>query len=165
MLYRNCRWWFGVVLLSLLALALGCSETDIPQSPEAPFLLTDVVFTNDISPRPFTTLRPGQAVNFDVGTAYTLAPDDGGNIRSLAITLDFDVVDSNADFIRELGRVPDKSMPIDKISNISRSALSIALPANLSRIHFVRVFAALGNASGGGLADTLSCEVTFWPLR
>jgi hypothetical protein len=95
MFYKKFKLLFLFVLLGVLAFVLACSETEIPNTPEEPFLLSLINISSDLTPRPFTTLSVGQSLTFSFKVSYTLAPQEASNRGNLRLDVGFLGIDSN----------------------------------------------------------------------
>jgi len=156
----SIRYIFIPVVLMILLMG-GCETDGIPTTPSAPFNLTRLSITRNVTPATNTVLAKNQSITFNVEVAYTVGAPEDSNLTALSVTLDFDMVDENGNFIQEIGAAPDFTTSVTKTSSTETHAISIFTPnppAGTTR--FVRILALMlsGNRIVGG-------ELNFWPLQ
>jgi hypothetical protein len=158
-----------IFIPGLLAMLLigGCETDGIPTTPSAPFNLTRLSITRNVTPATNTVLAKNQSVTFNVEVAYTVGAPEDSNLTALTVSLDFDMIrfgTVNPDsvyFIQEIGSVPDFSQQVTKSSSLETHALAITTPnPPTGTTRFVRILALItsGNRILGG-------EVNYWPLQ
>jgi len=133
MFYKNGYGLFGFALFGMMILVSGCSETDIPQTLEPPFITTKVGITNTTVPRPSTTLSVGTTTNFNVGVAYSLTPEDDLNKANLALSINFFGTDANNNIIG-IGPFPERRLPLTTNNLILTESISITIPLNARQV-------------------------------
>jgi hypothetical protein len=159
MFYKNDHWLFCAALLGIIIFGLGCSETDIPLTSEAPFLFTDIELTNNISPTPDTRLTRGSRVDFSVGIAYTLAPQEDSKRQNLFIRTRFIKRFGVADTDTTVLVLSD--MDINAASGILIESQSIVIPNDAVRM---QVWVRLVEVTPDG-AFSIREEEEFWPVQ
>ncbi len=157
---RSMR-FISISCAAMVMLMWGCETDGIPTTPSAPFNLTRLSITRNITPATNTVLAKNQSVTFNVEVAYTVGAPEDSNLTALALTLDFDMVDENGNFVQEIGGAPDFTTSVTKTSSTETHTLSIFTPnPSVGTTRFVRILALMvsGNRIVGG-------ELNFWPLQ
>jgi len=156
---RTCSLKFFLLFTGVVAF-VGCSDDNIPQTPQAPFSISDMWILNSTNPRPGNVLTIGQSVSINYGAAYTLSEQDAAKLANLSVTFDFDIIDAQGNFIQEVGDVPDNLININEAGGSVTATKSLAIPAEATNTNFLRLVALVRST-----ADTLMGDVRFWSLQ
>ena len=163
MVIKKCRLLFLFVLTIAI---LGCSETDIPNTPTEPFNLSRIAITN-LSPR--TTeidgtdkiLAVGTTVQFNFDVFYTLAPNEAINRNNIVLQILYQAEDENDIFLDSLG--PSFVVQEEPLNGNSNS-FSISNSINMTDLgvsYTVKLFAIFGDTNTGGFYADNSGELIF----
>jgi hypothetical protein len=143
-IYKLVLW----VMCMMTVGAMSCSDTDIPQTPEAPFAVSRIWIMNDGQPPFGTLLTAGANVTFDFQVAYALSEDDA-NRAGLQILVDFEFRDIN-DVAFELGVDPDGLLDLTESSDVISGSFPFAIPSNATAID---MFVEIHDVNGALLQD------------
>ena len=152
-----------IFIPGLLAMLLigGCETDGIPTTPSAPFNLTRLSITRNVTPATNTMLAKNQSVTFNIEVAYAVGAPEDSNLASLTVSLDFDMVDENGNFVQEIGGVPDFSTSVTASSSTESHSVTIFTPNPSSgTTRFVRILALISSGS-----RIVGGEIRFWPLQ
>jgi hypothetical protein len=150
-MFKNMFSWVLFISCMIGLSALSCKDTEIPQTPEAPFALTRMWIMNDAQPPLGTVLTPGTNVTFDFQVAYTLTEEDA-NRSGLLLLVDFEVRDA-ANVAFELGDDPDGTLDLTSSSDIIQGTFTFTIPANAA---VVDLFVEIQDSNGLLLQDARS---------
>ncbi|MCI0699302.1 hypothetical protein L0337_45780 [candidate division KSB1 bacterium] len=157
MFNKTCRLLGSAVWFCASIVVLGCSETDIPNTPEAPFLFTDVEFAQSTSPQLGTTLSRGSTINFNVGIAYTLAPEDDRDRQNITVAVLFQSISAT-----DTVDLAFSQKPVSAASGLVTESQQITLPNDAVTLS---VIIALLKALPGQDPTFPDFEVESWPIQ
>jgi hypothetical protein len=117
-----------VLLVVGIALILGgCKEDDIPATPDPPFLFTEMILSNGVTPDPSKTLAVGQNVTTSFQINYTLSPQDDQGRSKLALFAD--VYSENATgIITSLTPFPGTPVALTSSGGVVSKTLTFTVP-------------------------------------
>ncbi|MFQ5750546.1 MAG: hypothetical protein ACE5HI_00995 [bacterium] len=135
MIRKNISLYISVVFVGAFAFIFACSDDHIPNSPNEPFLFTDIEISNDVIPIPGTIFTAGQLVSFDFKVAYTLAPEEVKKRDDIVLFIDFLAFDALSDSFL----VSSQIMFLSANSDIFKISPSVDIPGiNVSTQQNVR---------------------------
>jgi hypothetical protein len=131
-----------LVMIAGAALAAGsCTKDDIPTTPSAPFLFSDVAISKFVTPPATNALHPGTPYTVRFAVNYTLDPETDAQRSKYAVFADVASVDGNDNILGVLGFIPSPSPPLTAATGAVSDSISFTVPA--SGAPFIRIIAGI----------------------
>jgi hypothetical protein len=134
------------------ALAAGsCSKDDIPTTPSAPFLFTDVAVSKSISPPTTNPLHPGVAYVARYTVNYTLDPDSDAQRSQLAVFAELASFDADTNFVAVIGTLSYTPQVLTAAGGSVSDSIAFTAPA--TGASFVYIVAGIGRRLNGTFSN------------
>ncbi len=159
-MFKNMFSWLLFISCLVGLSASSCSDTEIPQTPEAPFALTRIWILNDAIPPFGTPLVPGTNVSFTFIIVYTLSAEDEADLDNRNVGIDLHALDALRNRI-EIGTFPDDFIALDANADVIFGSLTMNIPFGAAVVRLVAAIADDNNQLVSGAVDASKS----WPVQ